>query len=271
MIGALVGGFSGSSISGYRVVKSQMDMLRESFAKQPEIQREIAKFKEAITSVETPHDLVNNYQAYTFAMHAFGLEERIFAKAFMQKAHEEGLTDKNALANRMLDPRVREMVEFFDFEAKQGANMKDPAWIDKIVDKYITAQFEASAESGNPAVRQALYAERKAPTLNSWMEVLADKDLSEVFRAAAGLPPESARMDIDKQVALLEKRFNIEDLKDPVKLGKIIDRFLANYDIRNGGSSMAMSIPNMLLSNSTTGYMPIIQFDPSLFLALRPK
>ena len=52
------------------------------------------------------------------------------------------------------------------------------------IDKYMRQTLEENAGEQNEGVRLALYFERKAPTLTSFYEVLADPALAKVVRTA---------------------------------------------------------------------------------------
>jgi len=108
-------------------------------------------------------------------------------------------------------------------------------FLEELVERFVQHQFEIAAASANPAIRFALYFERKAPQITDVYQLLADPALARVARGIAGLPPESAQIDIDAQAKLLERRIDLEDLQDPEKLAAMIDRFLARSDIETGG------------------------------------
>ena len=72
------------------------------------------------------------------------------------------------------------------------------------------------------------------------------------MRTALGLSDATALADIDRQVATIESRLDIEDFKDPEKLSKFIDRFNNLWELKNGQSSQ--SVPTLLInSNPASG------------------
>ena len=54
-------------------------------------------------------DLVNNPRLFSYAMTAFGLGDRLYAKALMTQVLQQGVGDAKALANKLNDRRFREM------------------------------------------------------------------------------------------------------------------------------------------------------------------
>jgi hypothetical protein len=80
-------------------------------------------------------------------------------------------------------------------------------------------------------------------------------------RTALGLPSELAASDIDKQADLINSRIDIEDFKDPEKLGKFLDRFTALWELQNPSDGFADS---SLLLGSSSGF----GITPELMLSI---
>jgi hypothetical protein len=62
---------------------------------------------------------------------------------------------------------------------------------------------------------------------------MADRALLKVTQVALGLPEATGTMDIDRQAELITKKLDIEDLKEPGKLDKFLERFTALWEIEN--------------------------------------
>ena len=86
-------------------------------------------------------------------------------------------------------------------------------------------------------MRLALYFERMASTITSGYSIIADDALSQVVRTALQLPAEFAATDIDRQAAYYEDALNIEEFKDPAKLGKFLERFTSMWELENPSGS----------------------------------
>ena len=83
-------------------------------------------------------------------------------------------------------------------------------------------------------VRLALYFERKAASIRSPFDILADKALFKFFQTLYGLPEEFLGMeDVDRQAAIVEKYMTLSDLEDPDKVSELVKRFTIMYDLRN--------------------------------------
>ena len=69
--------------------------------------------------------------------------------------------------------------------------------------------------------------------MDSVYGLLADPALLKVTQTLLGLPAATGAIDIDKQAAMVKKRLDVADLKDPAKLKKIITHFTALWDVQN--------------------------------------
>jgi hypothetical protein len=134
-------------------------------------------------------------------------------------------------------------------------SVQDPNALVETQDLFLRQTMEVSAGEQNEGVRLALYFQRKAESITSGYSILADKALFAFVTTALSLPDAVANMDTDMLAALLEKRINFEDFKDPAKLDKFIARFTALYDMENQQSTT--SIPSLLLGQ--TGIVDISQ------------
>jgi hypothetical protein len=68
--------------------------------------------------------------------------------------------------------------------------------------------------------------------------------LLEVVQTVLGISPATAALDIDKQAEMVAQKLDIDDLKDPDKLAKFLNRFASLWDLGQGSSA---STPPALL------------------------
>src|SRR5690606_2446008 len=101
---------------------------------------------------------------------------------------------------------------------------------------YLRQTLETEQGNDNAGVRLALYFERMSGSITDAYGILADEALMEFFRITFSLPAELGNMDIDQQAKIVEKNLDLNDLTDPVKLKKLIERFTIMYDLENGVS-----------------------------------
>lgn len=241
-----------SATATYRLYAGNLEASLDRTAQKPIVSRETEYYKENIVNVKSIDDFINDDRIFAYAMKAHGLEDMTYAKAFIRKALTEGIDDPQSFANTLSDPRYRELVETFNFERYGEAALAFDRAQQGTMDLYVRQTLEEDAGTANEGTRLALYFTRKAPTIESPYEILASKALSEVVRTALGLSDATALADIDRQVATIESRLDIEDFKDPEKLSKFIDRFNNLWELKNGQSSQ--SVPTLLInSNPASG------------------
>jgi len=226
---------------GYRMVEASFDKQQAAFRNSAPVKREIDYFKTAIAKVTSADDLVKDYRLFRFVLSAYGLDSQIDAKAFMKKVLAQDPNDTDSLSNKLVDLRYQAIAKAFNFYNVGNANVKKASFIDGLVDKYVTAEFEKSTEQNNPGVRLALYFKRMAPTVTSWYQIMGDKPLYEVVRTALQIPPAGSQTGVESQAKVLEKRIGLANLKDPKFLESFINRFLANYDQTNAPATLSVA------------------------------
>lgn len=232
---------------GYQLITRDIGKSIERVESEPMVKRETEYYRENITKIKNIKDFVADSRLFNYAMKAHGLEDMAYAKAFMVKALEGGIDDKDSFANKMSDAKYREFVDTFNF-ARYG----DTATIftkaqQGTVDKYLRQTLEQNAGSDNEGVRLALYFERKASSIDNAYEILADPALTKVVFTALGLPSSLQSGDIDKQAKMLEDRIDFADFKDADLTADFLKRFTSLWEIDNP-SSPTTSFVTMLFS-----------------------
>ena len=231
-----------STYTSYQLIAKDIGKSLDRVEAEPMVQRETEYYLENIEKVKSIDQLMKDDRLFRYAMKAHGLKDMTYARAFMVKAMKEGLDDPESFANKLTDKRYAEFVETFNF-ARHG----DTATIftrarQGTVDKFLRQTLEENAGQQNEGVRLALYFERKASTITHFYDVLADPALSKVVRTALALPESFASADIDKQVKLFEEKLDIEDFKDPEKLGEFLKRFTSLWEVNNPSAPQTATI-----------------------------
>ena len=248
-----------STYTSYRLISQDIGKSLERVSKQPDVARETEYYREKIGNVKSIDDFMADTRLYNYALKAHGLEDMAYAKAFIRKVLTEGASDKNAFANKLSDNRYAELAKSLDFAGLGAAATATEAAKSGVIGNYARQTLEQEAGDDNNGVRLALYFERKAPTIKSGLDFLADDALAQVFRTTFNLPDAFAAADVDKQAALIEKSINIKDLQDPEKVGKLLERFTIMWEMQNPstpydplavfGSSSGYGIsPDLLIS-----------------------
>lgn len=233
-----------STLTSYQMAVRDLPRSLEVVQSDGLVQRETDYYLENIGNVKSIDDLMDDDRLFRYVMKAHGLEEMNYAKALVTKVFEEGRDESDAFVNRMADGRYRELAETLDFKRYGAATTSFDKAQQGVVDKYLRQQLEENAGATNEGVRLALYFERKAPGLTTTEEILADQALSAVVRQTLQIPQETAFLDIDKQVEMLDERIDVSTFSDPEELADFITRFTAIYDATNGVSSPALDLFN---------------------------
>lgn len=199
-----------------------------------------------ITTITSIEELLANERMLNYGLTAFGLEDENLDKDFLRKLLIDGPPDKSARPEKLLDRRLKAFADAFHFGDSGTVVPSFHNTRQGTVDAYLRQTLEIDAGAENQGVRLALYFERKATGIESALDILADPALTKVVQVALGIPSASSMQDIDKQAAEIERRLELEDLKDPEKLDKFIRRFTMMWELEN--PSQAAQVPNVLIS-----------------------
>ncbi|KAA0571262.1 DUF1217 domain-containing protein [Azospirillum sp. Sh1] len=250
-----------------RVVTKNHDRYEQAVRSRPAVQRAVSYFQDNIGKIASTEDFMKDDKLYRFVLEAFDLGSQAKSRGLIRKVLEEGVSDQYSTANRMSDTKFREMATVLGFAENGGDNLKQPAVVQAIIDRYVNVTLEVESEDRNPAVRLGLYFQRRSSNITNWYQVMADNALRKVVYTTLGLPDQTALLEVDKQKALLEKRMDIADLKSPEKVAKFLDRFAAMYDMQNGGATATAAMPS-IGPISRNGRASVISIDPSITMTL---
>lgn len=234
-----------TTIASFSLIARDLDRSLETTAQQPAVARETEYYSENILNVKSIDEFLEDDRLFNYAMTAHGLSEMSYAKAFMRKVLEEGIDASDSFANSLADRRYRDFAETFNFVRYGEAATAFDRTQKGTTDLYVRQTMEIDAGAENEGVRLALYFQRKAPELNSVYEILADRALLEVVQTSLSIPPEASFQDIDRQAEQIAKRIDIEDLKDPEKLGRLLQQFSALWDIKSPQSTASATVPSI--------------------------
>jgi hypothetical protein len=234
--------------------------------------KDATAYQEAIAGIDSVSELLANRPMVDFILLAKGLDPKKVSTEFLKKIFSSDLNNPKSFANTQSDPRFAEIVASFNFDSKGNVArlpMMGPQKRDQFREtqaNYLQQSLEQQQGETNPGVRLALYFQRKAGEITSAYDILADKALSEVFRTTFDLPDSMASMQIDQQAKVVDKFMKIKDLSDPAKVEKLLSRFSAMYDVRNGESIGQGQSPLLnLFQGSSSGISGISE---STFLAI---
>jgi len=132
-----------------RDYKGNLDRIRST----NEVSRDEAYYNENIGKITSVEEFMADYKLYSYAMQAHGLDDMIYAKAFMQKVLESDLNDTNSFANKLTDDRYRKFAGSFQFSS-EVATTQTSSQINDVIDHY---KQTINAEAESVAVETAYF------------------------------------------------------------------------------------------------------------------
>lgn len=244
-----------NTLTQVQIVRTNMERSLATVAADPMIERQTEYYRENIRDIKSIDEFLGDDQIYQYAMTAMGLEDMIYAKAFMRKVLEEGIGSRTTFANQLSDTKYRNFAETFNFASLGDAATSFARAQEAIVDKYHRQTLEVREGEQNGGVRLALYFERRAGDVTSAYDLLADRALAETVYTALGLSDAFAMSDIDKQAAYFDEHIDYEKLSDPDYLSDFLGRFSALYDLTKG--PQAVSSPTLAVFGNGAGIVPM--------------
>ncbi|TXH99752.1 MAG: DUF1217 domain-containing protein [Pseudorhodobacter sp.] len=252
--------------AGWVFLKRTAPVQQATLNAQPEIKRDEAYFRDNIGKINTAAELVADRRLLKVALGAFGLENDINSKAFIQKVLEGGTLQTGSLANKLADKQYQKLSAAFGFGDFKTPRSKLSDFPDKILSAYKTRSFEVAVGTQNDDLRLAMNAEREIADLAKkstasndarWYSVLGNTPMRRVFEKALGLPSAFASLDIDRQLEVLKEKSKAQlgtdtmaDFSDPVAMDKLLRRFLIRSEAETYRSQFGASAALTLMSTA---------------------
>jgi hypothetical protein len=246
-----------TTVTSYRLLTADLPAALGRVARQPQVRRENEHYLATIGHIKSLDAFIGSERIYQYAMQAFGLQGMAYAKALIRRVLSEGIDRPDSLANRLADPRFRELAQTFNFNRYGPATTSFARTQQGTVDRYVQQVLESQAGSSNEGVRLALYFRRKAPGVTTPYALMADRALLKVTQVMLDLPARTAAFDIDRQADLISKRLDIADLENPQRLDKLLTRFTALWDIEKPVSADS-PIVDLMAGDTTAAISPEI-------------
>jgi hypothetical protein len=206
-------------------------------------EEEAIYYSTQMQKVESVKEFLSDPRLVAFVLAANGIDPESVDAEFMAKIFTSNLDDPKSFVNQQADRSYRKIVASFNFNADGKVERQDDAQIQsrrgiyETLDSHVRQKLEEEAGNDNAGVRLALYFERKAETISSAYDILADDALFAVFKTLYQLPDEVGSADIDAQADMINRHLEIKDLQDPEKVSKMIVKFSVLYDLDNQSST----------------------------------
>ena len=254
-----------SGYAGWSFLQRTRETQQEAFANSAEVQRDTEYFKSRIADIQTASDLVADRRLLAVALGAFGLNDDINNKYFIQTVLEDGTLDEEALANRLSDKRYLALSKAFGFGDFAISNTQLSDFPDKIISRYQDKQFEVAVGNQDADLRLAMSVESELSEIlardtsddGKWFAILGSPALRNVFEKAFGLPATFGAIDIDLQLSTFQEKSGrifgsqAPDVFSSVETqDRLISLFLARSQISGGAGLSSQNVALTLLQNA---------------------
>ncbi len=241
------GGFA-----GWRFLQSSLASQQAQFSETPVQDRDRDYFRENINKVTSAEDLVGDYRMLRVALGAYGLQEDLPNRAFIEKVLSDGVDSDEALSNRLADKRYRAFSEAFGFGSTLPPRTQSPTFADQVLVRFDRQSFEVAVGEVDGDMRLALAASREVPDIvaaggsdaTAWLTVMGNPPLRQVFETAFGLPSSIATIDLDRQVEAFQAgaertlgSSEFAQLADPETLDDLLRSFTIRAQLNAGISA----------------------------------
>lgn len=249
-------------IVGWRFLQRTYDAQLESFTNSSVNQRDRLYFLENISKVQSAEDLVSDRRLLQVALGAFGLEEDINNRFFIQKILEDGTKTDDALSNRLSDKRYREFSQAFGFGPGEVHKTGLITNMEQIAKDNLVSRFEVSVGETNEAMRISLYAQHALGELaagdssadTKWFDLMGLPPLRSIMETALGLPSSFSQLDLDRQLEVFKDRLSgltgsddLAQFTEPEAIQKLTDTYLARSQIAQLQSTISPAQTALIL------------------------
>jgi hypothetical protein len=243
-------------VPGWLFLQRTYDTQLALFSKSGRVVRDADYFSEKIGSIETARDLVADRRLLEVTLGAFGLQDDLENRFFIQKILQEGTTSDDTLANRLADPRYADLSNAFGFGPGEVRKNDLPGFAEGLIARYQANAFEVATGGQDDTMRIGLYAQRVLAELatepgsnnTKWFNIMGQPPLRDLFEKALGLPSSFGQIDIDQQLSVFKDRASaifgsadISQFADADKRDAVITRYMARAQMEaaNNQSSPA--------------------------------
>ncbi|HEY0214227.1 MAG TPA: DUF1217 domain-containing protein [Paenirhodobacter sp.] len=261
--------------AGWLVLNRTIEKQEAAFTQTASYQRDDDYFRSKIGSITSAEELVADRRLLSVALGAFGLDDDINSKAFIQKVLTEGTQATDSLANRLSDKNYYKLSEAFGFGDYDKPLSAAEGFADKILEKYKNRQFETAVGNVNESFRYALNAQRELPeiaaksssTNTKWYQIIGSEPLAAFMRTALGLPESVSSLDVDRQVQIFKDKatsqFGSSDLATLIAgdgMNNLIKSYLVRAQLTEGVTTAGQSVALQILqgSGSSTNLLSLL-------------
>lgn len=253
----------GAGLVGWRNLQRTLPSQMIAFENDAQQKRLSDNFRDKAASITSAKAVVSDRQILTVALGAYGLQDDLENRFFIKRILSEGVTEPDALANRMSDSRYKRLATDFALDGLGRVVGILPHTAQNISNNYMHQAFSIAVGERDPNLRLALNAETEFSRLASldvsddakWFLLMGNPPLRKVVETSLGLPPSFGQLDIDKQLEVFQRKAKhtfgvsrVNDLAVDALRERIVDRFLLKTQLDQGQGLSSQNIALQLLS-----------------------
>lgn len=223
-----------STYLSYRFYSADVTKSLDRVAATRDVSREAEYYKANIGSITSVDGFLKNTRVYNYAMKAYGLEDMVYAKAYMRKVLQSDLTKSDSFVRQLTDPRFLTFAKAFNFKTDGNlvtatVEAQSSAEEDETIGLYSAHRVK----QGAAAATEAEYFRSKMATIRSVDELTSNTRLFNYALDAYNIDPSIASAAAIKSVLT-------SDLSDPDstanKLGTRYQKLAAAFSFESDGS-----------------------------------
>ncbi|MGG7516470.1 DUF1217 domain-containing protein [Allorhizobium undicola] len=184
-----------STYTSYDIIARDMKTSLKRVSQEPQVSREAQYYKDHIGKITSVDEFMADDRLYNYAMTAHGLEDMIYAKAFMKKVLESDLNDSNSYANKLTDDRYRNFAASFNF-TKGTTDSQTAAQEDDVIGLY----KQSLTTEGDTLKEDVTYYDSAIDQLKSVDDLVKNSRLASIVLTAYGVDPTYYSADHLKKV-----------------------------------------------------------------------
>ena len=214
-LGILSGGTSGgtpnlSALNRFRQINKNEVKLRENYFNRKDVQQSIETFRTKVSKMEDIDDLIKDRKSLQFLLSSFDLDSEINNAGKIKAILKSDVDNQNSFANRLNDKRFAELAKFVNLNERGLTNLTTASSQQTLIDKFLQNTFEKDVSGQNPDIAKAFHFLRNINDVSTTASLLGTLQLREIVTTTLRLPQEIARQSIEKQISMVEAKFDIE-------------------------------------------------------------
>ena len=239
--GAGVSG-GGDPLAALRLAEQDQSVDIATTARQPQVQRTIQAFTNAVAKARSPADLLNDPDALDVLLTVNGLGDQTSYTALAQKALLSDPNDPNSLASKLsaTNANWKSAAATYQFASKGLSVLRDPATLATIASSYAEVSWRQSLDQSTPGLSNALDFRSRAGTITSVDQILGDATFRAVVTGALGIPPQIAYQDLGAQEQSISSRIDISRFGNANFVEGLAQQYLLNQQSSASGAGSSL-------------------------------